>query len=315
MASHSNGINKDDSMFLQGMDGVDSLFNEPDLRDILMQFNNAGELKEMQMDLFGVNMNIDDPQMQLPELVETTVRQQQSILDKVQVGQKRPEACSSDMLHPHPRFSMAQSSLPIQITEPPKMKRKNKHNLTEKKRRMNINEKIDELKELIPPPRKAMLFNKLSILHESVEHMRQLQALVGVLNERYSQLEEKWKESQMENKALKEELMKCKGGVPVIYAGSAHNGTRQNSNSTVDIADGMENSLLYLRRGLLEPPTPRSNGKTPNKTTPNTATEQDELQDIDRTSATAKALESLQYSIPDNSISSSLTERGRRRDL
>ena len=54
-----------------------------------------------------------------------------------------------------------------------------------------MNQKIQELKELLPKSCADILSNKLAILHESVEHMKNLHRLVDHLSERNQFLEHK----------------------------------------------------------------------------------------------------------------------------
>ena len=52
-------------------------------------------------------------------------------------------------------------------------------------------QKIQDLKELLPKQSADILSNKLTILHESVEHIKNLHQLVDHLNERNQYLEQR----------------------------------------------------------------------------------------------------------------------------
>ncbi|KAI9280697.1 helix-loop-helix DNA-binding domain-containing protein [Sporodiniella umbellata] len=55
-----------------------------------------------------------------------------------------------------------------------KQRRRESHNAVERRRRGNINDRIQELASLLPSSREAVKLNKGAILRRSVEHIRQL---------------------------------------------------------------------------------------------------------------------------------------------
>jgi len=63
--------------------------------------------------------------------------------------------------------------------------------LNERQRRLKMNQKIQALKELLPKSCADVLSNKLAILHESVQHIKNLHLLVEQLNERNQYLEQR----------------------------------------------------------------------------------------------------------------------------
>ncbi|RKP11931.1 helix-loop-helix DNA-binding domain-containing protein, partial [Piptocephalis cylindrospora] len=76
-------------------------------------------------------------------------------------------------------------------------KRRESHNAVERRRRDNINEKIQELSHLVPDcfgainaAASGMKANKGAILRKSVDYIRQLQSLVNQQSGRMRDLEE-----------------------------------------------------------------------------------------------------------------------------
>ncbi|KAI8344181.1 Myc-type, basic helix-loop-helix domain-containing protein [Chlamydoabsidia padenii] len=71
-----------------------------------------------------------------------------------------------------------------------KRKRRESHNVVERKRRDNINARIDELSTLLPPQHQSpQKLNRGIILQNSVNHIRALHQRVAEQQERIQQLE------------------------------------------------------------------------------------------------------------------------------
>lgn len=64
------------------------------------------------------------------------------------------------------------------------------HNLNERQRRLKMNQKIQELKDLLPKEVANTLTNKLAILQESVEYVKSLQSLLAQCKEKIQSLEQ-----------------------------------------------------------------------------------------------------------------------------
>ena len=78
------------------------------------------------------------------------------------------------------------------------------HNMNERQRRLKINQKIQDLKELLPKSCADILTNKLAILHESVDHIQNLHRVVEHLNERNLYLEQRLIEQEKDLLLLKQ---------------------------------------------------------------------------------------------------------------
>uniref|UniRef100_A0A7S0EHV4 BHLH domain-containing protein n=1 Tax=Hanusia phi TaxID=3032 RepID=A0A7S0EHV4_9CRYP len=83
-------------------------------------------------------------------------------------------------------------------------RRKESHNATEQKRRQRINDKMNELKELLPGCREAPV-DKATILNEAIDLIRKLQSDTEALTLRKVELERQNQELQEENDHLSRE--------------------------------------------------------------------------------------------------------------
>ncbi|KAI8086114.1 uncharacterized protein BX664DRAFT_350535 [Halteromyces radiatus] len=70
-----------------------------------------------------------------------------------------------------------------------KRKRRESHNVVERRRRDNINARIDELSSLLPQPQQRQKLNRGVILLNSVNHIRQLHQQVSEQQHRILELE------------------------------------------------------------------------------------------------------------------------------
>lgn len=75
---------------------------------------------------------------------------------------------------------------------------KQNHILNERQRRRKMNEKIQNLKDLLPRTSQEILTNKLAVLHESVQYIQHLQQVVSQLTERNRMLEDRVNHSESE---------------------------------------------------------------------------------------------------------------------
>jgi len=88
-------------------------------------------------------------------------------------------------------------------------RRKESHNATEQKRRQKINDKMTELKDMLPNCREnnadKPTIDKATILGDAIEHIRKLQYELEMANLRKNELERLNKELQDENEAIARE--------------------------------------------------------------------------------------------------------------
>ncbi|ORZ23538.1 Myc-type, basic helix-loop-helix domain-containing protein [Absidia repens] len=71
-----------------------------------------------------------------------------------------------------------------------KRKRRESHNVVERKRRDNINARIDELGALLPPQKQSLKLNRGIILQNSVDHIKFLYHRVAEQQQRIHELEQ-----------------------------------------------------------------------------------------------------------------------------
>lgn len=162
-----------DTTYLQhGWDGESELLQSDDLQEILAQFESTAYLKDL--NLFGAPESLSDKPkggfdpLSLPE----------SFIDEVQGGKRKLKDAKDGKLAKKGK-KMIEEPPTEALTEGELAKRRESHNATERRRREKINEKIDELRKLLPGAGKGV--NKAAVLHQTAERMKSLQVLFNRL--------------------------------------------------------------------------------------------------------------------------------------
>jgi len=151
-----------------------SLFFDSEIQKILSQFNNTASLAEIQTGLFGSTSETNlDPHLSFP----TDLFESVPLLSGKVCG-KRPAIV--DIAPEEPALKkqkIAKSS--EEVDEDDDIDKASTHRMNEKRRRMKMNDKIQELRHLLPEQSEDVLTSKLSVLHESVKYMRELKEVLG----------------------------------------------------------------------------------------------------------------------------------------
>lgn len=163
----------DDSNYLQQNWGDNEfLHSSDDLQEILAQFESTAYLKDL--NIFGGDGDKSksrDPVLSMPDV---------SFLMDDKEDKKRKLKDSKDVQPLKKGKKMILMEEPVEaLTEGDLAKRRESHNATERRRREKINEKIDELRKLLPGGGKGV--NKAAVLHQTAERMKSLQVLFNRL--------------------------------------------------------------------------------------------------------------------------------------
>jgi len=184
----------DDSSYVQqAWDGNNAMsYNEHEIQDILSQFSVNQELRNLQVNLFGVSDQLNtDPQLQLPSNIGMPSMVPYSGKDSL-LGKRT----NFKIVDVQPGITNKKQKTSFEdptkkVEQEPQKQTRECHNMNERQRRLKINQKIQDLKELLPKQSADILSNKLTILHESVEHIKNLHQLVDHQNERNHYLEQR----------------------------------------------------------------------------------------------------------------------------
>lgn len=167
----------DDSNYLQqGWGENEFLHASDDLQEILSQFESTAYLKDL--NIFGGESDklskSRDPVLSMPDV---SFLMEDEGKDK---GGKRKLKDSKDVSSSKKGKKMILIEESVEtLTEGDLAKRRESHNATERRRREKINEKIDELRKLLPGGGKGV--NKAAVLHQTAERMKSLQVLFNRL--------------------------------------------------------------------------------------------------------------------------------------
>lgn len=164
----------DDSNYLQ-QNWADNEFlhASDDLQEILSQFESTAYLKDL--NLFGGDgdkTKHKDPVLSMPDV--------SFLMDDDKDKKRKLKDSGKDVQPLKKGKKMILIEEPVEaLTEGDLAKRRESHNATERRRREKINEKIDELRKLLPGGGKGV--NKAAVLHQTAERMKSLQVLFNRL--------------------------------------------------------------------------------------------------------------------------------------
>jgi len=161
-----------DTTYLQQGWGETELLQSDDLQEILAQFESTAYLKDL--NIFGTDHHINKPSK---GGLDTLSLPESFLLDDV-TGKRKFKDGKDSKFSKKSKKDIEEPPLEA-LTEGEIAKRRENHNATERRRREKINEKIDELRKLLPGGGKGV--NKAAVLHQTAERMKSLQILFNRL--------------------------------------------------------------------------------------------------------------------------------------
>jgi len=204
----------DTSYLQQGWDGEAELLRSDDLQEILAQFESTAYLKDL--NIFGGQGQTPYGNRMSKGGLDTLSLPESFLLDEA-TGKRKFNKDGKDSqkkakkdVEPEPPAEA--------LTEGEMAKRRENHNATERRRREKINEKIDELRKLLPGGGKGV--NKAAVLHQTAERMKSLQILFNRLLSEKRRLENSRNELLEDVYRLRTALAHYQHGFNPIHPGA-----------------------------------------------------------------------------------------------